>query len=505
MNGTSSPEVEELVSAFKKMTNIVQKANRSLARGDVEIAQQSLCDAKLLFTKLTNDRGVRIVDNNLGSVYTTQARELAAQAAREAPRDPAKGRRLLRDAGTRFAEAERSFRLAVEDAENQIADQAQLRGEEEDKEDDGGGGADDSRQEEKKQVDVEDGWMGAGGGEGVAAAADLGGEFKEGGLGRLPGRTDIEVGAAGSVSRGYSSRTVSRTMSRTTSRAFSSHSLPRRGGGDRSYRPGSPSALLLQLANRKHNLALCLAEKGSSAVPVGGSPDLNAINEARRLLEDCAKLAAEREDAWGDQRHVECLIDLARLEEGIPGRHDQAGEALDRAQRVVNGYHGSGGDGDCGGGGGGGGFGESGGILPPPPPLAALRQQVLSARGTHCVAGGNPAEAVEHWTDAVIGCGDRMDVRAVRSSLEGLRGEAERGTPFPPALVRVLGSPGPRGLVAAVDKALRRLDAEASKHENAEGPTAAPATRVDLCFVMDCTRSVSGGLRCCCWDRIMLG
>lgn len=121
-----------------------------------------------------------------------------------------------------------------------------------------------------------------------------------------------------------------------------------------------------------------------------------------------------------------------------------------------------------------------------------------------------------------------MDVGAVRSSLEGLRVQAERGTPFPAALLRVLGfadgdgardsktdgvellhelgfaegdgagegkSGGevePQALVAAVDKALLRLDAEAKKSENAAGLPAEAATRVDLCFVMDCTRSVSG-------------
>lgn len=72
----------------------------------------------------------------------------------------------------------------------------------------------------------------------------------------------------------------------------------------------SPSALALQLANRKFNLALCLAAKGNSTVSLGGSPDLNATNAARRLMFECAQIAAEREDATGDQRHVECLLEV---------------------------------------------------------------------------------------------------------------------------------------------------------------------------------------------------
>lgn len=35
-----------------------------------------------------------------------------------------------------------------------------------------------------------------------------------------------------------------------------------------------------------------------------------------------------------------------------------------------------------------------------PPPLAIMRQQLLAARGTHCVAGNDVAAGVKHWTEA---------------------------------------------------------------------------------------------------------
>ncbi|CAN0588870.1 unnamed protein product, partial [Ectocarpus sp. 12 AP-2014] len=114
-------------------------------------------------------------------------------------------------------------------------------------------------------------------------------------------------------------------------------------------------------------------------------------NDARRLLNECATLAANRNDPKGDQRHVECLLEVAKLERQA-GRSSEAFKALDTAQRVVMDSHGVGGAG---------GTDRTvslgnpislGIAVPPPegvslsPPLAALRQQVLVARGEHCVA-----------------------------------------------------------------------------------------------------------------------
>eukprot|EP00903_Cladosiphon_okamuranus_P013851 g12888.t1 len=412
VNDVTSPEVEELMTAFEAMLTVVKFANMKLASGDVDIAQQNYTEAKVLFTKLGNDRGVSIVNDNLGNVYTLQARQLVAKAAGEP--DKADAARLMERAEWKFEDAATSYGLAIDDARILCGGQNQLQ-----EEDD----------------DSECGFNNKGGG----FAPD--GEFKEGQLRLLSG-------------------------------------------------PKSKKGLLalrLQLANRKLNLALCLAAKGNSAVRLGRSPDFNAINNARRLLGECVELAADREDAIGDQRHVECLIEVAKLEQNL-GLHLEAAKALDAAESVVFGYHGSGSIGtaaSCGDGGGGG----SGRVAAAP-----------RGGGTHCVAAGNPAAAVEHWTDAVIACGDRMDVGAVRSSLEGLREQAKQGSTFPDALLLALGFPpedvmakrafGPKLLEGAVDTALEKLDSDARKCENVEGRSAVSVTEVDLCFVMDCTRSM---------------
>lgn len=466
VNDVTSPEVEELMTAFEAMSTVVKFANMKLASGDVDIARENYTEAKVLFTKLGNDRGVSIVNNNLGNVYTLQARQLVAKAAEEP--EKAEAAQLMARADGKFDDAATSYGLAIDDARMLCEAQNQL-------------------QEEEEDGDSEYGVKNEGGG---LAPGD---ELKEVQL-RLPSRADIEVGA------------VRAGAGRAGSRGASSHLHHPNADDDLS----SLSALRLQLANRKLNLALCLAAKGNSAVPVGGSPDLNAINDARRLLGECAELAADWEDAIGDQLHVECLIEIAKLEQEV-GRHLEAAKALDAAEGVVIGYHGSGSIGTVASGGG---RGVSVGIAVPPPegvklppPLAVLRQQLLAARGTHCVAVGDPTAAVEHWTDAVIACGDRMDVGAVRSSLEGLREQAKNGSLFQDALLLALGfrpedvkakrAFGPKKLVVEVDRALKRLDAEARKCDNVEGQSAAFATEVDLCFVMDCTPSVSlGGSTC---------
>lgn len=58
VNDVTSPEVEELMAAFEAMTTVVKFANMSLGSGDIDLAQYTYCEAKALFTKLGNDRGV---------------------------------------------------------------------------------------------------------------------------------------------------------------------------------------------------------------------------------------------------------------------------------------------------------------------------------------------------------------------------------------------------------------------------------------------------------------
>ena len=59
MNDIASSEVEELMMAFEAMTTVINFANVTMGSGDVDVAQQNYFDAKVLFTKLGNDRGVR--------------------------------------------------------------------------------------------------------------------------------------------------------------------------------------------------------------------------------------------------------------------------------------------------------------------------------------------------------------------------------------------------------------------------------------------------------------
>lgn len=60
MNETSSPEVEELMEAFKAMSTVVKAANINLRSGDLQIAEKNYVDALILFKKLENERGVRL-------------------------------------------------------------------------------------------------------------------------------------------------------------------------------------------------------------------------------------------------------------------------------------------------------------------------------------------------------------------------------------------------------------------------------------------------------------
>lgn len=58
MNDITSPEVEELMTAFEAMTTVIKFANVTMGTGDIDVAQQNYVDAKILFAKLGNDRGV---------------------------------------------------------------------------------------------------------------------------------------------------------------------------------------------------------------------------------------------------------------------------------------------------------------------------------------------------------------------------------------------------------------------------------------------------------------
>lgn len=113
VNDVTSPEVEELMTAFQAMTTVVKFANMSLNHGEIDVAQQNYIEAKVLFLKLGNERGVGIVHNNLGSVYTLQAREFAKQAAAET--DKAKADLLMEKADEKFYDAVTNYRVSYQD------------------------------------------------------------------------------------------------------------------------------------------------------------------------------------------------------------------------------------------------------------------------------------------------------------------------------------------------------------------------------------------------------
>ena len=264
-------------------------------------------------------------------------------------------------------------------------------------------------------------------------------------------------------------------------------------------------AAFLQLANRQFNLALCLAARANSnAASKGGIPDPAAITEARELIKKCVRITAGAKDSKRSQRQVEFLLELAAIERDQKGGQRAAAEAIHAAERVVADYSAQVE-----------GRGDADGTLATTAPqeisplatVSVLRQQLLAARGDLCVAEGNPIMAIGYWTSAVIGCGDLMDVRAVRSSLEGLRrlaSSGNHGSHFPLELLKALRLPQANGkdadlMTDAIDTALTKVDHLASKAERAAAKSGGhagkkyPMMNVDLCFVMDCTGSVRSG------------
>lgn len=432
VNDTSSPEVEELMKAFESMSTVVKFANTTLASGDIGAARLIYVEALELFTKLRNDRGVSIVNNNLGNVHTLQAGEKAAAAA--AARDPAKAKELMDDAQFLYKDAAMNYQLAIDDAEMLCAAVMQQQHQ--------NGGSPLPGGEESK--------------------------FNEHGAGAVhkpPHGGDVEAGSS---------------------------DVPDVQDDDDST---SDKALYRQLANRKFNLSLCLAAQGNSAVALGGAPDPIAIAKARKLMQESVQLTSSggagvdnnSSDAKNDVRRFGYLLELAALERGQQGRSREAGEALDAAEEIVERYAA---------------VDPSGGpqavvaasmAAPLDPPVQILQQRLRHARAAHCVSGGYPEAAIEHYTQALVGTGDKMDPSVARSSLMGLRdlasGGNNYGRHFPSDLLVALSLPpgagkDPEALTSQIDFALERVKKEEKTTPNPD---------VDLCFVMDCTGSVRSG------------
>ncbi|CAM9131372.1 unnamed protein product [Ectocarpus fasciculatus] len=262
----------------------------------------------------------------------------------------------------------------------------------------------------------------------------------------------------------------------------------------------SPAALCRQLASRKFNLALCLEAKGNSAVSTGGQPDPKTIDEARNLMQQCIQLtSAGQNNGGGNRNNGDTKNDLHRFRyllqfsalERRQGRSQEAGEALDAAERVILPYEG---------------YDPDGGaaavvgvamVTPLETPVHILRQRLLEARAAHCVANGYHEAAIEHYTQALIGTGDLIDPSVARASLLGLRSLASDGNYgrlFSSELLVALSLHPGAGknsecLTSAIDHGLDRV----GKVETRMAAVHTDTTRkinVDLCFVMDCTGSM---------------
>lgn len=413
-------------------------------------------------TVLFSFRQVAIVNNNMGNVYTLQAKVLSEKAGTQREnKHPAAADKTMRQADEKFQDAVISFRLAIEDAEMLISW---------------------THQHKPRLADVQNSAPLR------LATTALAGENEE--------EKIEQEHKAGEVSRAESLDIEAQDASKH------SHTDDENDDDDDSdpaEGPESVSALKLQLANRKFNLALCLAAKatGDGDRPRGDNEEATRESEeARRLMRECEDLAAERDDAIGTERQVEYLLALAALELSQPDRIHEAIQALERAETIINAA-----------------------CSQPSPvigtlaaaaatearaaPPAVLKCRLLTARGEERLAAGDVEAAVRFWTEAVVG-GDVMDPTAVRQSLVGLQAHlcsVDNGqglSPYTEALARGLGLASEeegdaKGVVVSNAELTGAIQAEVKRMGGAAFQVSrSPAVKVDLCFVMDCTGSVSG-------------
>ncbi|CAN0358298.1 unnamed protein product [Ectocarpus sp. 12 AP-2014] len=341
VNNVSSPEIEDLMDAFEQMSTIVKFANTTLATGDMAAAKVIYKAALALFKKLGNDRGVSIVNNNLGNLYALQAGQFVAKA-RDAE-NPDQAKALVEAAQGSFADAITNLELAINDAEMLCAATNQQPNDASPLHRSAHHGGHDGVGEAKLEEDVE-----------AARAA----------------RADVDA-----------------------------------SDDDENM---SHAALCRQLANRKYNLALCLAAKSKSAVATGGQPDLKTIDQARNLMQQCIQLAPAGQrnggnpnngDTKTDLRRFGYLLQLSALEREQPGRSREAGEAADAAELVIVPYENHYPDGGAG----------AAMAAPLETPVQILRQRLLEARAAHCVANGSHEAAIDQVLHASLDWDGRPD------------------------------------------------------------------------------------------------
>lgn len=406
------------------------------------------------------------MNNNMGNVYTLQAKVLSKKAVTQRDnKQPAAADKTMRQADDKFQDAVISFRLAIEDAEMLISW---------------------THQHKPRPADVQSSAP-------LRLATSAQATTREGENEEEKIEQEHKVGE---VSRAeyldIEAQDASKHVHTDEDIDDDDDSNPAEG-------PESVSALKLQLANRKFNLALCLAAKAA-----GGGDSLRGDNEeaareseeARRLMRECEDLAAERDDAIGTERRVEYLLALAALELSQPDRKHEAIQALERAETII----------------------DAARIQPPPvlgtfaaaaaneiraAPPAVLKCRLLTARGEERLAAGDVEAAVRCWTEAVVG-GDVMDPAAVQQSLVGLQahlcsvGDGQGLSPYTEALARGLGLASEdegdgTGVVVSHAELTGAIQAEVKKMgAGAFQLSRSSSVKVDLCFVMDCTGSVSG-------------
>lgn len=374
-----------------------------------------------------------IVYNNLGNVYTLQARALSDKAHRQ-HRTQLHSDDLTRKATSKYEDAVTSFRLAIEDAEMLISWTNQQN-------------LDLGFQDQSPLPST------------TTGVATKGGDKKEEEKMEQDDNTAGEAPPTDSFDIAEAQHAPITTVNNNDDTADSE----------------SVAALKLQLANRKFNLALCLAAKAAGdgdALGEEKEEEAGEREEARRLIHECEALAAERNDTLGSERRVEYLLALAALESKQP----QVSQALERAERILA-------------------------VTPNTISTRStiLRQRLLASRGDERLAAGDIEAAVGCWTEAVVGC-DIMDPGAVLSSLVGLQAhvcsldDGQGGNPFSEALVRGLGlskgseTAGKR--VVSNAELTRSIEADLTKLRKRMSVNNSTTVGVDLCFVMDCTGSV---------------
>lgn len=69
MKEVSSPEVEELVKAFKAMSDAIKNANMNLRIGNLSVARKNYINAMILFKKLEDERQVKTIERCIVESY----------------------------------------------------------------------------------------------------------------------------------------------------------------------------------------------------------------------------------------------------------------------------------------------------------------------------------------------------------------------------------------------------------------------------------------------------